>query len=240
MRKLAFALLGFLILPGCAAAPHMAAHAKAPAPAADASLAPMAQSELYLGVVDGLIRQQRFEAAIAFLAKYQKSEPLTPRYQKLAGDALTGAGRTGEAVMAYRQALKSELAAEAYNGIGRALAANGNWAEAAENFRQAATLDPANAGYLNNFGYAQLKQNFRGADLAPAVSEFRRAHELDPGSSLIRDNLALALSRSGADGQLREFLGTISDPVRRQQVADFSAGWTPAWNGDTGLKAGAP
>ena len=38
-------------------------------------------------MVDGLIRQQRYEAAIAFLAKYQKSQTLTPRYHKLAGDA---------------------------------------------------------------------------------------------------------------------------------------------------------
>jgi Flp pilus assembly protein TadD len=232
-------LLTILLLAGCTT-PRGAAPAQAAAPAAEASLAPASQSDLYLGVVDGLIRQQRYEAAIAFLAKYQKSQTLTPRYHKLAGDALAGAGRTDEALAAYRMALKSDFAAEAYNGIGRALSASGRWAEASENFRQAATLDPANAGYLNNFGYAQLKQNFRGADLAPVVSELQRAHELEPGSGVIRDNLALALALSGSRTEFLTFLETIPDPGRRKQVAEFSANWTPTWAGDTGFKGSTP
>ena len=232
-------LLMILLLAGCTT-PRGAAPGQAAAPAAEASLAPASQSDLYLGVVDGLIRQQRYEAAIAFLAKYQKSQTLTPRYHKLAGDALAGAGRTDEALAAYRMALKSDFAAEAYNGIGRALSASGRWAEASENFRQAATLDPANAGYLNNFGYAQLKQNFRGADLAPVVSELQRAHELEPGSGVIRDNLALALALSGSRAEFLTFLETIPDPGRRKQVAEFSANWTSTWAGDTGFKGSTP
>jgi Flp pilus assembly protein TadD len=240
MKYCAPMLLAIPLLAGCATASHPASPSQSLAPATEVSLAPASQSDLYLGVVDGLIRQQRYEAAIAFLAKYQKSQALTPRYHKLAGDALAGAGRTDEALAAYRQALKSDFAAEAYNGIGRALSASGKWVEASENFRQAATLDPSNAGYLNNFGYAQLKQNFRGPDLAPVVSELQRAHELDPGSSLIRDNLALALALSGSHAQFLTFLETIPDPGRRKQVAEFSATWTPSWTGDTGLKGSAP
>jgi Flp pilus assembly protein TadD len=227
-----------LLVAGCGTTP--VAPAQPPAPVQETSMAPASQADLYLGVVDGLIRQQRYEAAIAFLAKYQKSQTLTPRYHKLAGDALAGAGRTDEALAAYRMALKSDFAAEAYNGIGRALSANGRWAEASENFRQAATLDPANAGYLNNFGYAQLKQNFRGADLAPVVSELQRAHELEPGSGVIRDNLALALALYGSRAEFLTFLETISDPGRRKQVAEFSAHWNPAWTGDTGFKGSTP
>jgi Flp pilus assembly protein TadD len=88
-------------------------------------------------------------------------------------------------------------------------------------------LDPSNAGYLNNFGYAQLEQNFRGPDLAPVVTELRRAHELDPGSVRIRDNLALALSLSGSREKFLAFLDTIPDPAHRKQVAEFSAAWKP-------------
>jgi Flp pilus assembly protein TadD len=204
------------------------------------AMPPPSQAELYLGVVDGLIRQKRYEAAIAFLAKYQKSQVLTPRYHKLAGDALAGAGRIDEAIAAYRQILKTALAPEAYNGIGKALSARGAWSEAAENFRQAATLDPSNASYLNNFGYAQLEQDFRGPDLAPVVSELRRAHELDPGSNRIRDNLALALSLSGSEAQFRAFLNTIADPAHRKQVADFSATWKPGKAAAAGTEESAP
>ena len=109
---------------------------------------------------------------------------------------MAGAGRADEAVAAYRLALNSEFAAQAYSGIGRTLSAKrDNGPRLPENFRQAATLDPSNAAYLNNFGYAQLKQNFRGPGLATVVSELQRAHELDPASNLIRTNLALALWR---------------------------------------------
>jgi Flp pilus assembly protein TadD len=238
MRQELFCLLG-LLATGCAAQPHMPAPTEAATPEA-AAMSPAAQADLYLGIVDGLIRQQRYEAAIAFLAKFQKTEMLTPRYHKLAGDALSGAGRIDEAVAAYRRVLQSDLAPQAYNGIGRALSIRGNWVMAAENFRQAATLDPANAVYLNNFGYAQLKQDFRGPALAPVVSELQRAHELDPESNLIRANLALALSLSGSRAQYLAFLDTIPDPARRKEIAAFSTSWAPAWTGDNGIKGATP
>jgi tetratricopeptide (TPR) repeat protein len=206
-------------------APALAAPAAAPAPAP--MLAPAAQSDLYLGVVEGLIRQERYQAAIAFLAKYQKNQASTPRYNKLVGDALLGAGRYGEAVAAYRQILKSQYAADAYNGIGRALSAQGDWAAAGENFRQAAMNDPANAMYLNNFGYAQLQQNFRGPQLSSVIGELQRAHELDPNSVLIRDNLALALNLGGQDSQFHALLGGIAEENDRKKVAEFAARWTP-------------
>ena len=141
---------------------------------------------------------------------------------------------------AYRRALKSDYAPQAYNGIGRTLSQRGLWAEAAKNFHKAATLAPSNAAYLNNFGYAQLKQNFRGPALEPVVRELERAHELDPDSALIRDNLALALSLSGAKTKYRHFLDTIADPGQRKDVAKFSVSWTPAWTNDTGIAENTP
>ena len=113
MRRNICCITMALLLGACAHAPKPAAQEDA----ADVrALSLQAQDDLYLGVVDGLIRQERYEAAIAFLAKYQKSAPLTPRYHKLAGDALAGAGRTEEALAAYRQALNSDMAAAGAGG----------------------------------------------------------------------------------------------------------------------------
>ena len=186
-----------------------------------------AQSDLYLGVVDGLIRQQRYQAAIAFLAKYQKSAPPTPRFRILAGQALSGAGRYDEAVASFRGALQSDRAATAYDGIGKAQAAKGAWGEAAENFRTAAQLDPANADYLNNLGYAQLKQSLTASELASAADALERAHELAPDSARIRNNLALADQKSGRAAQLHTLLDTVADPARRKLLADFAANGNP-------------
>lgn len=226
MKLFTLCLTGMLAC-GCASLPRTSAPVESAGAAPDGLLTSAAQSDLYLGVVEGLIHQQRYEAAIAFLAKYQKNQPLTPHYQRLAGDALAGAGRYDEAMAAYRLALKSDLAPEAYDGMGRTWAAQGRWPEAAENFHMAATLDPANSAYLNNFAYAQLEQNFRGGALAPVVRELRRAHELNPASRLIASNLALALTLSGARKDYLAFLETIADPALRQKTAAFAANWTP-------------
>jgi Flp pilus assembly protein TadD len=181
--KTAFALAA-LLLSSCATLPR---HAALPPQETMAG-----QSELYLGVVDGLIKQQRYQAAIAFLAKYQKTGPQTPRFKILAGAALAGAGRNAEAIASYRGALGSPSAALAYNGIGKAEATRAAWGEAAENFRKASELDPANPDYLNNLGYAQLQQNPSGAALAQTVEILERAHELAPDAPRIAANLALA------------------------------------------------
>jgi Flp pilus assembly protein TadD len=229
--------LYLLLLMGCAG--HSSVQSLEP-PADSNAVTPAAESSLYLGVVEGLIQQKRYQAAIAFLAKYQKSEAPCPRYFKLVGDALLGAGRYEDAIAAYRQLLKSPLAAEAHNGIGRAFSAQGKWALAADSFRSAAMLDPTNASYLNNFGYAQLKQNFRGVSFAPVVGELERAHELDPASGVIRDNLALALTISGDQARLRALLNDIPDANGRKQVADFAVRWSPSWGNDTGDGEGTP
>jgi len=228
---------GLLVLVGCATPPNVRS---VEPQVSGVAMTRAAESSLYLGVVEGLIQQRRYQAAIAFLAKYQKNEEQTPRYFKLVGDALSGAGRSDEAMAAYRQLLKSAYSAQAYNGIGRALSAAGKWAEAAQNFRSAAMIDPTSARYLNNFGYAQLKQNIQGVSLSPVVGELERAHELDPGNGIIQGNFALALTISGDHAKLEALLGAIADSDRRKQVAEFARHWAPTWSNDTGSAEGIP
>jgi tetratricopeptide (TPR) repeat protein len=201
---------------------------------------PLATSDLYLGVVEGLIKQQRYEAAIAFLAKYQKTQPPTARFRKLTADALLGTGRYEEAITTYKTLLQSSFAAEAFNGMGWAQSASGQWSAAEENFRQATLLDPANAIYLNNLGYARLKQNRTGQDLTSAVNALQRAYELTPDSKQIRNNLALATALSGNRPQLLTLLDTIHDTNQRKIVSDFAARWTPQTQEPAVSKGGTP
>ena len=229
MKRALTALLGLMTLQACSSMPHKAVQTSQiqDNTASNPGPNPLATSELYLGVVEGLIKQQRYEAAIAFLAKYQKTQPATVRFRKLTADALLGTGRYEEAIATYKTLLQSSFAAEAFNGTGWALSASGQWDLAEENFRQATLLDPANAIYLNNLGYARLKQNRAGQDLTSAVNALQRAYELTPDSSQIRNNLALATTLSGNRPQLLTLLDTIHDANQRKIVSDFAARWTP-------------
>ena len=85
----------------------------------------------------------------------------------------------------------------------------------------------ANADYLNNLGYAQLKQSLTASELASAADALERAHELAPDSARIRNNLALADQKSGRAAQLHTLLDTVADPARRKLLADFAANGNP-------------
>jgi tetratricopeptide (TPR) repeat protein len=228
MRYSAIASLALVALAGCATAPQWAAAPPADPPAA--AFGKTAEADLYLGIVDGLIRQGRFEAAIAFLDQYKASQAPGARYQLLRGDALLGARRLDEAATAYAAAASSVFAAKAYGGLGRVAAARGDWTGASDNFARASALDPANATYLNNEGYARLHQD--GASPAAALTDLKRAYELDPQSGTIRNNLILALQRAGEQGQVSRLLAGIDDEKKRAQVKDFTAAWTPDREGD--------
>lgn len=215
-------LLAFFVLAGCTGGGRMRStipdQARAPLDKAE-------QADLYLGVVSGLIKQGRYEAAMAFLDSYAQEQAITPRYQLLRGDALLGAKRYDDSAAAYSLAAQSEFAAHAYNGLGRVEGARGRWNVAMKDFQRASMLDPVNAGYLNNLGYAKLRQGQSINDSKSAQDDLRRAHELDPGSPTIQNNFLLATNLSHDDAQYSRLLAAIDDAQRRARVAAFVNGW---------------
>jgi tetratricopeptide (TPR) repeat protein len=231
IRNLTFAIL-LAGLCGCSSVPKWAS--TSPAPVAqtpsDAALSKPAKADLYLGIVSGLINQGRYEAAIAFLDQYKVSELQTPRYQMLRGDALLGAKRYEDATATYDVVLKSEFAAQAYNGLGRVEGEQKHWDIATSDFSRASTLDPANADYLNNLGYAELQQRADAALLPSAEMALERAHELSPGSQAIRNNLILAASLAGDRQKLDALTQEIADQDQRMRVSGFAAKWVTSRN----------
>ena len=153
-------------------------------------------------MIGGLLEQQHYGAALAFLDDYalrQKDldaavigclrgdalQGLKPRYRQMK-PTIAGMARLG----------KTDLAAVKYgwNGKGAQVAAAS--AAALEKRRNpisgesAVEIRPANAQFLNNLAFAMMHLG-QGAS---SVFHFRQAHELDPGSSLIRNNLIIALN----------------------------------------------
>lgn len=203
-----------LLLSACSAfAPSQ--HTAAPLPAVTGTITAQNEASLYLNVVDGLLKQQRFGAALAFLdgyASHRKDTP--PRYWLMRGNALLELDRGDEAADAYAKLGSTPLAAEGWNGQGRVAANRKQWRSASEYFRKAVQVSPANVEFINNLAYSSLQLGEIGA----SIFYLRQALELDPSSSLVRNNLIIALTMSGDATSADTLMRTIADPRRRQDI----------------------
>ena len=206
-------------LEGCSDAPKMGDVRLSPPLAAannpPAALTPQNEALLYLNIVDGLVKQQRYGAALAFLDDYATREAsLPPNYWLLRGDALLGLGRGPEAAISYAKLADTPLAAEAWNGKGRVAAAASQWRLAVDNFLEAVRGKPSNPDFLNNLAFAEMQS---GQNKISAVY-LRQAHELAPASDLIRNNLLIALTLAGEQSAADSILMDIKQGDQRDQV----------------------
>lgn len=178
-------------------------------------LAAGSEGTLYLGIVDGLIKQGRQSAALAFLDGYsQNGEDLSPRYWLLRGNALLGLRRNSEAAAAFAKLQDTSLAAHGWNGLGHIAADEGNWPVANQDFNRAVNGDPANADFLNNLAFADLHLD----KTDNAIAGLQQAHELDPGSDRILMNLIVALTIKGDGKSAGIFISGIKDSARRETM----------------------
>jgi Flp pilus assembly protein TadD len=170
---------------------------------------------LYLGIVDGLIKQGRHGAALAFLDGYsQNGEDLSPRYWLLRGNALLGLHRPGEAAVVFAKLQETSLAAQGWNGLGRIAADQGDWPIADQDFRKAVDGDPADADFLNNLAFADLHLDKPDS----AIAGLQQARELDPSSDRIFMNLIIALTIKGDGRAADNFISGIKNNTRREAV----------------------
>ncbi|ABS61698.1 Tetratricopeptide TPR_2 repeat protein [Parvibaculum lavamentivorans DS-1] len=187
------------------------------------SLDSTSTSQLYLSVVNGLLSQGRYRAALAYLDQYAVKEKKTPYFQQLYGEALLGTEQYEQAGAAFATLRTTPLAPDGFNGLGRVKAAQGDWPGAAEEFARAVAARPSSAEFLNNLGYAQL--SIGGSELQAAEFNLRQAQELDPASGSIRNNLLIALMMAGKDAEARRLLAGIPASRERAEVRDFAASW---------------
>ena len=179
--------------------------------------------KLYLNVVQGLIDQGRYKAALAYLDQYAVKEKSDAQYLSLRGEALLGTQQYGSAIETFIELAGTERAAEGYAGLGRVAAAKGDWETAAEHFGNAVAARPANAQYLNNLGYARL--HLGPGALEQAEFNLRQAYELSPGSASIRNNLLLVLMMRGERNAAQQLLDSIATRQERVTVRDFARNW---------------
>ena len=107
---------------------------------------------------------------------------------------LEGAGRTDEAVSAYRSILMQDPAnGEANFALGAILARKGDVAAARGHMEQAVSLRPDVAEFHQGLGLLRLREK----RLPEAIDCFRRAVAAKPNFALAHNNLGTALRRSG-------------------------------------------
>jgi len=179
---------------------------------------------LYLTIVEGLLDQGRYRAALGYLNQYAVSESANPRFNMLKGEALLGVHQYDEAHEAFAKLIDTDLSGVGYSGLGRVEAAKGHWNEARENFAKAVAAEPADPDYLNNLGYAEIQMG-ETQSLSQALFNLRQAQELNPQSASIRNNLVLALTLSGDEAEAQRILQTIAVPSERVAVGKFAADW---------------
>lgn len=179
---------------------------------------------LYLTIVEGLLDQGRYRAALGYLNQYAVAENTNPRYDMLRGEALLGVQQYDDAQKSFSKLTNTDLAGVGYSGLGRVDAAKGNWDAARDNFVKAVAAQPSDPDYLNNLGYAEIQVGGKES-LSKALFNLRQAQELDPNSASIRNNLVLALTLSGDDGEAQRILQTIPVPAERIAVRKFAANW---------------
>lgn len=222
MKKLIL-LAAFVPLAGCADYGFDPIATISPASSNVQALDEASTSRLYLSVVNGLIEQGRYRAALAYLDQYAVKERKTAYFLQLYGEALLGTEQYDAAAEAFAELESTELEADGFNGIGRVRAAQGDWRMAAENFQKAVNIRPSSSEFLNNLGYAQLCV---GGEAIPAAEfNLRQAQELDPTSTSIRNNLVIALLMAGKEEQARRLLAGIPTMRERAEVQAFAATW---------------
>jgi Flp pilus assembly protein TadD len=215
MKRLALAFFAAMTLCGCAGISLPGSERQASTAAPVTAAAPQDQTQLYFDVVEGLIRQKRYGAAVAFLDGYaMKEKEIEARYWLLRGDALLGLNRTEESLSAYMALDNTALAAKGWNGKGEVAALRKQWRDAAANFREAVRVEPSNPDFLNNLAFADMHIDQSGL----SAGYLRQALELKPDSSLIRNNLLIALTLSGDREGADAILKGLKDAGERAQV----------------------
>jgi tetratricopeptide (TPR) repeat protein len=152
------------------------------------------------------LQQNRHADAVPLLAHARAAAPREARFAYLHGMALAGLGRLGDAVAAFKEAIRHEPGANApYLALADAQARVGRFDEAQNTLRKLLRQEPENIDAL--MGLASVLTN--AGDPAAAEAPLRRALNLvrDPGAkSALHSNLAVVL---GAQDKHQEALDQL-------------------------------
>jgi tetratricopeptide (TPR) repeat protein len=141
---------------------------------------PAPEDALYLALAQ--VREDNNPNGLAqFAAAVERFRPAQAGFYVELADAFVKAGKPGNAIPLYREALRRKpdsLAAAL--GLGDAFEKSNDEASALDAFQQAARTNPADAGAWLRLGEAQMKLGRTGEAVASSVIALQKSLELDP------------------------------------------------------------
>ena len=162
-------------------------HAPTPSLVAPANANPRDDKTVYMDLIREMQQQGAYYASLAHIDAYRQRFGATPELRRRQADALRATGQLDAARTLYRGLLAGDQAAAAWHGLGLVEAQSGQAAAADEALLKATELEPVNAAYLSDLGYARLCQG----QPATAKDPLAMAAELDPTNAKVIANLAL-------------------------------------------------
>lgn len=160
--------------------------------APSASLAPPGPSaredkSVYMDLIRQMQQQGAYYASLAHIDAYRQRFGDTPELRRRQADALRATGQLDAARTLYRDLLNGDQSAAAWHGLGLVEAQAGNASIADQALLKATQLEPVNASYLSDLGFARLSDG----QVANAKDPLAMAAELDPTNNRVIANLAL-------------------------------------------------
>jgi tetratricopeptide (TPR) repeat protein len=166
------------------------------------------------------------ERAVTILQEARLRYPEAPEFAYYLGLALREAKKPKDAVVTFEEALNEArnsnsemLKPRFFLDYGAAAQQAGLYDKAAELFRKAIAMDPANAAEPYNYlGYMWAEQNMHLDEAEDAV---KRALQLDPGKGAYLDSMAWVQYRQGKFDQALENLERAVQNLPREDAVIF-------------------
>lgn len=173
-----------------------------------------------------LVPLKEGERAVTILTEARRRYPDAPEFAYYLAIALREAKQAKDAVVMFEEALNEGQNTQAdflrprfYLEYGAAAQEAGLYDKAAELFRKAIAMDPANAAEPYNYlGYMWAEQN---SHLDEAEDAVKRALQLDPDNGAYRDSMAWVEYRQGKYDQALQDLKRAIENLPREDPVVF-------------------
>jgi Flp pilus assembly protein TadD len=194
-------------------------HAVAPTLVAPSTPSPNDKTT-YLELIRQMQQQGAYYASLAHIDAYLMRDGNPPELGRLEAEGMRETAQFDTSRSLYQGLIGSNQSAAAWHGLGLIAATIGQNDLAEQNLLKAVELEPVNAAYLSDLGYARLC----AGKIVAAREPLAKAAELDPNDVKVISNLSLWALLNGDDAQANAIMQRANlsqatrDGVRRLAI----------------------